>query len=250
MFSNFSSMFSLLTGNTSSNESSSETKVVKSTLSVDSAPFAPGTLGLTSSSVDIDGDLYFDLDDETDNVDGDNDCEYVPQSACVSAEIQSEMDEVLIEILRAHCGSMNYAAATKTMTSTISVRSQRLPMARRYRERSRDEVITDGVEGSFGNEGDALCPSDDGFANDDADGFDYGDARAAAKSFGTTKVSNYYRTKPLHDAARQQRMQAVAKRSSRHPNDRNVASQAHRLAPGQKRSAMRGGHSAGGEVFQ
>ena len=237
-FSKISEMISTLTGNTSSNESSSETKVVKSTLSADSPPFVPSTSKAGPPSFDLDGDFNLDIDGETDNVDGDNDCEYVPQSACVSAEIQSEMDEVLIEILRAHCGSMNYAAATKTMTSTISIRSQRLPMARRYRERSRDEVITDGVEGSFGNDGDDHSQSDD---ENDTDGFDYGDARAAAKSFGTTKVSNYYRTKPLHDAARQQRMQAVAKRSSRHPNDRNVASQAHRLAPGQKRSAMRGG---------
>jgi len=244
-------MFSNFTGTTSATEASIENKATPSMLSPDSPPFVPSTMGADPPSFHLDDDLNFDLDDET-GKSNDIGCEYVPQSACISAEIQSEMDEVLNEILKAHCSAMNYAAATKTMTDTISIESQRRPLARQRRDRSRDEVITDDTEErSHAND----CCNDQSLSGDDRDDdddddLDYGDARAAAKSFGTTKVSNYYRTKPSHDAARHQRIQAVAKRSSRHPNDRNVAAQAHRLAPGQKRSAMRGGRLSCAEPVQ
>ena len=245
MFSNFSSIFSTLKGNTSSNESSSETEAVTSIFMADNTPIELSTLVANPASFSLIDDQYFDISNETTEFDKDTGCEYVMQSACVSAEIQSEMDEVLNEIMRAQCGAMNYAAKTKTMTDTISVQACHSSLARKHEDRSRDEVISNSIKFNSEYEGDEQSLSDDIF--------DYGDARAAANSFGSTKVSNYYRTKPLHDAARQQRMQAVAKRSSRHPNDRKVASQAHYSASGQKRSAVRGvrgGRFVNAGVFQ
>jgi len=235
MFSNFSSfskMISTFTASASSAEAPDATNSTPSKLSADSPPFVPSASGQDPPSFSLD-------DDNEIAYAGEFDGEYEPQSACIDAEIQSEMDECLNEILKAQCVGMNYSAAAKAMTGTISKRAQRPNVLRHHRERSREEVDAKDA-GHAGGDGGDESASDEDLQDDN----DEHDARAATKSFGTAKVSNYYRTKPERDAARLQHVCDVAKRSGRHPNHRNVAAQAHRLAPDQKKSGLRGGRSA------
>jgi hypothetical protein len=244
MFSNFSSFTKIVSTFTASVSSTdapeTANKPKPSKLSAARPPFVPTVASRPeppSFALDDDGPAE---SDETANA-GEFECEFEPQSANIDAEIQSEMDECLNQILKAQCVGMNYSAAAKVMTDTISKHAQRSNILRHRRERSRDDVDANdsGRTGYGGDDDQSASEEDFKDENDEND-----DARAATKSFGATKVSNYYRTKPERDAARQQHVSDVAKRSGRHPNHRNVAMQAHRLAPDQKKSGLRGGRSS------
>ena len=208
-------------------------------LSADTPAFVPAASSAVSDGENGDIDEYSEVTNE-----------FEPRSASLDAEVNSEMEECLNAILKDQIAVMNYTAATRAKLSTISKQEQRAVLRTRvHRERSRDEVEEGPAPQDLGQDlggVSGLSRSKRPVFEDYEEG---GDDWAASKSFGRSKISNFYRTKTRQDVARMRHAEEVARRSGRRPNDRRIyASARHAKAPAgsdcAKKAARGGRHAA------
>ena len=176
--------------------------------------------------------------------------EYEPQSANMDAEVEGEMKECLDAILKNQQNGMNFAAATKAKLTTISMGAQRKGLEARERSRNNSEEEEEASNGPSSDsehsdsEGTAASSSPTNRANEDDESCWADDEYTSVKSFGTKRVTGFYRTKEQRDETRRKHLAEVCQRAGRHPNQRNVAAKAHNNSDRdnrQRRYEVRGG---------
>jgi hypothetical protein len=176
--------------------------------------------------------------------------EYEPQSANLDAEVEGEMKECLDAILKNHQNSMNFAVATKAKLTPISMGTQREGLRERSRNNSEDATSSDS-EHSDSESAVASSPrsrpNEEGVVLADDESCWADEEYLSVKSFGTKRVTGFYRTKEQRDETRRKHLADVAQRAGRHPNQRNVAAKAHYASDRgnrQRRYEVRGGRQS------
>lgn len=208
-------------------------------LSADSPPFVPSPSPSTNELPALNLDEGASLS-----------AEYEAQSANLDAEVNMEMQECLDAIATEKTG--NYLAAVASNLETISKSEQRCTLrARTLNSQSEEEDTTDETRKDEANDTEGKnvetkpeSSSESVEANDSIDDDGVTAEYTAAKSFGHSRVQNYYRTKDRRDAKRLERADEVAARAGRQPGQRNVACRAHYASDvgrKQKRYEARGG---------
>jgi hypothetical protein len=177
--------------------------------------------------------------------------EFEPQSANMDAEVEGEMKECLDAILKNQQNGMNFAAATKAKLTTISMGAQRKGLEARERSRNNSEEEASNGSSSDSEHSDiegTAASSPTSRANEDDDESCWADEEyTSVKSFGTKRVTGFYRTKEQRDETRRKHLAEVAQRAGRRPNERNVAAKAHYASDRdnrQRRYEVRGGRQS------